>query len=246
MSDVLTRDKVEDRFKWNLCDLFPSDECWEKGFEELKGQINLLTQFKGKLKDKNELKKLFELEHNVSLLAERLFVYAKMKRDEDNGNDKYVSLCDRAYALLIQMETETSYITPELNALEDSILLAWAEDEEFADNSLFLKELVRNKAHVLSEGEERILALSGEMANSYDTIFTMLDDVDMKFAPVKMADGKEEPLSHGRYGLYLQSKDRLVRKQAYESMYQGHMDSINTLAALYSSSVKKDIFYATR
>ena len=175
---------------------------------------------------------------------EKLFVYAKMSRDQDNGNDRYVSMCDRAYALLTACDTETAYIVPELNRLDDDILLSWSNDHMFEDRSIFLKEIVRNKSHVLTEGEERLLALSGEMANSYDTIFTMLDDVDMKFTPVTLSDGTQTELSHGRYGLFLQDKDRSVRRQAYESMYEAHIQNINPLAALYASSVKKDVFYA--
>lgn len=82
------------------------------------------------------------------------------------------------------------------------------------------------------------------MASSFDTVFTMLDDVDMTFKPITQKDGSTLEMSHGAYGMYLQSSDRDVRRQAYESMYSAHSDSINTLAALYSSSVKKDLFYA--
>ena len=237
----MERKDIDKKYKWDLTPIFENDEAWENGFTKLKESIPKLVSFKGKLKE--NLKSFFTLEHDVSLLAEKLFVYAKMKRDEDNGNNKYVSMCDRAYALLTSMEAETSFVTPELNQLEDSELLQLSEKEEFKDNSIFLKELVRHKKYVLSEKEERILALSGEMANSYDTIFTMLDDVDMHFDSITLDDGTEADVSHGTYGLYLQDKSRSVRKQAYESMYNAHIANINTLASLYSSSVKKDVFY---
>ncbi len=244
MSQVKTRDQIESKYKWNLEDIFPSDSAWEDAFNKIKSSIPLLCAFKGKLSDSKELKSFFLLEHEVSLMGEKLYVYAKMKRDQDNGNDAYVSLCDRAYSLLMELETETSFVTPELTALEDHVLEALAEKEEFSDNSLFLKGIIRNKQHLLSEGEERLLAMSSEMANSYDTIFTMLDDVDMRFDDITLSDGTKTELSHGRYGLFLRDKDRDLRKQAYESMYNAHKNSINTLAALYSSSVKKDVFYA--
>ncbi len=244
MSQLKTRDQIESKYKWNLEDIFPSDEKWEDAFSSIKESIPLLCAFKGKLSDEKELKGFFTLEHNVSLLGEKLYVYAKMKRDQDNGNDTYVSLCDRAYSLLMELETETAFVTPELTLLEDSVLEALAGKEEFSDNSLFLKGIIRNKMHLLSEGEERLLAMSSEMANSYDTIFTMLDDVDMRFEDITLKDGTKTELSHGRYGIYLRDKDRDLRKQAYESMYNAHRNNINTLAALYSSSVKKDVFYA--
>ncbi len=244
MSQVKTRQQIEEKYKWSLLDIFESDEKWEEAFEKIKTQIPALCAFKGKLKDKFELKKFFTLEHEISLLGEKLYVYAKMSRDQDNGCDTYVSLCDRAYSLLMELETETAFVTPELNELDDSVLLTWADEQMFEDNSLYLKGIVRNKEHLLSEKEERLLAMSAEMASSYDTIFTMLDDVDMKFNDITLPDGTKTELSHGRYGLFLRDRCRETRKQAYVSMYEAHKNSINTLASLYSSSVKKDVFYA--
>lgn len=244
MGQVKQRNEIDKKYRWNLGDIYASDEVWEEKLEDVKAKIADLTSFKGKLGDENELKKFLKLERDISCEAEKLYCYAKMSRDQDNGDVKYVALCDKAYSLLINLEAETSFVTPELSKLDDETLLALSEKEEFADNSLMFKEIVRNKAHLLSENEEKILALTGEMANSYDTIFTMLDDVDMKFDAVTMPDGTKEELSHGRYGLFLQDKDRELRRQAYESMYNAHIANINTLTAIYSSSVKKDIFYA--
>ena len=244
MDQVKTRAEIPSKYKWNLADIFASKEKWEEAFDEIKASIPELKAFKGKLKDKKQLKEFFNLEHNVSLLSEKLYVYAKMSRDEDNGNDENVSMCDRAYSLLMLLETETAFVTPELNELDDSVLIALSNEEDFKDNSRYLLGIVRNKKHLLSEKEERILAQTSEMANSFDTIFTMLDDVDMRFDDILMPDGTKTELSHGRYGLLMQDKNRDIRKQAYESMYNAHLNNINTLASLYSSSVKKDVFYA--
>ena len=244
MDQVKTRAEIPEKYKWNLADIFLTQEKWEEAFIEIKESIPSLKAFKGKLSDKKQLKEFFKLEHKVSLLSEKLYVYAKMSRDEDNGNDESVSMCDRAYSLLMLLETETAFVTPELNELDDSVLISLANEEDFKDNSRYLLGIVRNKKHLLSEKEERILAQTGEMANSFDTIFTMLDDVDMRFDDILMPDGTKTELSHGRYGLLLQDKNRDIRKQAYESMYNAHLNNINTLASLYSSSVKKDVFYA--
>jgi oligoendopeptidase F len=244
MEGLKTRDQIEQKYKWNLKDLFESDEKWEETLNEIKALVPEFSKYKGKLKDKKQLKSLFELDHKVSLLGERLYVYAKMSRDQDNGNDKYVSMCDRAYSVLMNGETESAFVTPELTLMSDEELLTLADDPDFKDFSLVFKGIVRNKQHLLSEGEERLLTMSSEMAGAFDTIFTMLDDVDMKFGTVKMPDGTEKELSHGRYSLMLQDKCRDVRRQAYEKMYDAHINNINTLAALYSSSVKKDVFYA--
>ena len=244
MSELKTRDQIENKYKWDLGAIFESEQAWENAFKRSKDEIKKFADFKGKLDNEEVLKQLFDFEHDLNLTLEKLYVYAKMCRDQDNGNDKFVSMCDRAYSLLCQSEAESSFIVPELNHIDENVLLKWADKLEFADNEIFLREIVRNKDHVLSENEEQLLALTGEMANSFDTIFTMLDDVDMKFKPVTLANGETTELSHGRYGLFLFDRDRDLRRQAYDSMYAAHKDHINTLAAIYSSSVKKDVFYA--
>ena len=244
MSELKTREQIDARYKWDLGDIFASDEAWEKAFNTVKERSGELAAFKGKLGDEEKLYEFLTAEHEISILAERLYVYARMSRDQDNGCDTYVSMCDRAQTLLMNMEEQTAYVTPELSALDDQVLKGLSENPKFADHSRFFESIIRNKAHLLSEGEERILALSQEVGGSFDNIFTMLSDVDMTFEPIIAPDGERIELSHGRYGLLLQDKNRDVRRQAYVSMYDAHIKNINTLTALYSSSVKKDVFYS--
>ena len=132
---------------------------------------------------------------------------------------------------------------PELNDIDSALLIEWSQNPRMKDYDYMLRELVRSKPHVLSDEAERILALSGEIGDSYDTIYTMLSDVDLKFAPIKDEKGVEQPMSHGRYRLYLESRQRDIRRQAYESMFKAYMEQINTVTALYGSNVKKDVFY---
>ncbi|MBP5662369.1 MAG: oligoendopeptidase F, partial [Clostridia bacterium] len=244
MSQVKERHEINERYRWDLSALFPSDEAWEEGFSSLKQALPALQRFRGKLHEKETLLQYFRESHDTELLSERLFVYAKMKRDLDNSDAQSVSMVDRALSFLTQAEAEIAFVTPELTALPDETLLAWSRDAAFADHSLTLSEIVREKQHILSEKEERLLALSGEMASAPQNTFTMLNNVDLTFTPITLPDGTKTELSHGRYGLFLENRDRSVRKQAYESMYGAIRAHINTLASLYAANVKKDVFYA--
>lgn len=238
------RNEIDSRYKWDLGDIFPTDEAWDAEFAALKALVPSLEEFKDKLSEKATLLALLEKKSATMMRLERLFVYARMSRDQDNANSKYIAMTDRVYALLTEADTITSYIVPELNLIPSQTLADWADLPSFANFSRFLREIIRHKPHVLSDKEERLLALSGEIASSYDNIFTMLSDADMKFAPIKDKEGNELEMSHGRYRLYLESPDRNLRRDAYLSMYEAHKKQINTLAALYSSSVKKNVFYA--
>lgn len=243
MGELKTREEIAPQYKWRLEDLFPSEDAWEQELKRLEKIVPEAARFKGTLNNMESVLEMLRFTDEISLALERLFVYARMSRDTDNACSKYVSWVDRVTSLMVRYDESTSYIRPELNDIDSELLLEWAGDARMKDYDYQLRELVRGKKHVLSDESERILALSGEIGDSYDTIYTMLSDVDLQFAPIKDETGSEQPMSHGRYRLYLESKRRDIRRQAYESMYKAYESQINTVAAIYGSSVKKDVFY---
>lgn len=243
MGELKTREEIAPQYKWRLEDLFPSEDAWEQELKRLEKIVPQAARFKGTLNNMESVLEMLRFTDEISLALERLFVYARMSRDTDNACSKYVSWVDRVTSLMVRYDESTSYIRPELNDIDSALLLEWAGDARMKDYDYQLRELVRGKKHVLSDESERILALSGEIGDSYDTIYTMLSDVDLQFAPIKDETGNEQPMSHGRYRLYLESKRRDIRRQAYESMYKAYESQINTVAAIYGSNVKKDVFY---
>lgn len=243
MGELKTREEIAPQYKWRLEDLFPSEDAWEQELKRLEKIVPEAARFKGTLNNMESVLEMLRFTDEISLALERLFVYARMSRDTDNACSKYVSWVDRVTSLMVRYDESTSYIRPELNDIDSELLLEWAGDARMKDYDYQLRELVRGKKHVLSDESERILALSGEIGDSYDTIYTMLSDVDLQFAPIKDETGGEQPMSHGRYRLYLESRRRDIRRQAYESMYKAYESQINTVAAIYGSSVKKDVFY---
>lgn len=243
MSQLKSREEIPSSDKWCLEHIYASKQEWQDEMDELIRDMPAMEQYRGKLDNYDTVKEMLYENDRLSLMLERLFVYARMCRDTDNANAEYNDMTAKAMNAMMRFEELTSYIMPELSRLDGDTLNEWASHEEMYPFDFSLREISRNKPHVLSDSEERILALAGEVGNSYDDIFTMLSDVDMQFAPV-VKDGTELPMSHGRYGLYLEDPDRDVRRQAFESTYNAYGKQINTLAALYGSSVKKDVFFA--
>jgi oligoendopeptidase F len=244
MEAIKERGEIAAEYKWHLEDIFPSREAWDTELTQLQSIIPEMAQYRGKLNNYDTVLDMLNKNAGISLRLERVFVYARMSRDTNNSDPAFVEIVDKAMSLMIKYDELTSYIQPELNLIENETLLEWATTKPMEAYDYFLREIQRNKPHVLSDAEERLLALSGEMADSYDTIFTMLSDVDMQFQSITDEKGEKLEMSHGRYSLFLENPDREVRKQAFESMYQAFKGQINTVASLYSSSVKKDIFYA--
>lgn len=238
------RADIEEQYKWKLEDIYASDAEWEKEYEELSDAISKLPALEGDLASSGQklaagLKEIDEAGHKL----ERLYVYARMRRDEDNANPTYQALTDRATSISVRYSAAVSFVSPLLLSLDESVLRGYLEGcPELSDYAFMIEDLLRSKQHVLSAGEEKLLSLAGDFSGGAKDIFTMLDNADMKFASVEQ-NGTTHSLSHASYIGLMQSADRELRKKVFETYYQSYKDEINTIAATYATNVKKDLFY---
>ena len=240
----MRRSDIESKYKWKLEDIIPSDEAWEKEFAALKDKCGELCAYDGKLTDRDRVLACLKLQDEVSLCAERLYVFSAMRRDENVGDADSQARCDRAESALVKMSEMTAFITPQLTALDEDTLRGFAADPDFADYDYLIRTLIRTKKHTLSEKEERLLAMTGLFSSTAQDAFRMLDNADIRFEPYVKSDGSEVRLTHGIYGAEMQSPVREDRKKAFETMHGAFKANVNTLAALYSGNVKKNIFYS--
>ena len=238
------RQDIPDAYKWRLEDIFPSDEAWEECFFATQERVPKISSFADRLADEDALFDCLTFATSVSHDISRLYQYARMRRDEDTRKTVYQGMSDRAEMLSVKYSTLAAFITPELVELPTERLKELAASKRFADYSVMLEEVIRNKNIILSKKEEKLLRETGLFAETADEVFSMFDNADVKFEPVKDEKGNTVEMSHGMYSLLLQSPDREVRKAAFESMFGAYRDHINMLAANYAGNVKKDWFYA--
>jgi oligoendopeptidase F len=241
----MKRNEIDDKYKWNLGDIYATDDVWEQDFQKLQGIMPTLKDLKnGFLDSAQSLLSALQRIDETSLLCERLYVYAKMRRDEDNANGKYQGMTDRAMSLYVAVSGETSFVAPALLSESEEKLEGYISGETgLAPYAFMIRDIIRQKKHVLSENEEKLLSMSADFASGARNIFTMLDNVDLKFGEVETPDGPVT-LTHATYIQLMQNKNRDVRKAAYDQYYSTFAGSINTIAATYATSVKKDVFYA--
>lgn len=249
--EIKNRSEIPEKYKWKINDLCESDEKWETLFEETMNEIKKISAYKGKIsceKGSGFAKALLcclKAKDNAGLAAETVYVYANLKANEDGGNSKYQVMRGRADTLFSIFSSECSFIEPEiLKVPEEEIEKALLENEELKIYSHYIKDILRTKEHILPEEQEELLARAYEIAQAPDNIFAMLNNADMKFDDIKDESGKTVPMTHGKYVSYLESSDRNVRRQAFESCYGAYLKQKNTLAAIYDSSVKKDVFFS--
>ncbi|WIV20637.1 oligoendopeptidase F [Paenibacillus polygoni] len=245
MSKVVKRSEVPLEDQWNLQDLFENQAAWDKEYEEVKTLTKKAAEFQGKLSQAEAVKSCFELEDDISLKTERLYVYAHMHHDEDTANPTYQALSQKAKKLSVQVSESLSFVTPEILALPDKELDAFIENPILKPYQFTLVEMKREKAHVLSKAEEALLAQVGNLSQAPQTIFGMLNNADLKFPKIKDEHGNEVELTHGSYIQFLENPNREVRERAFKAVYSTYAKNKNTIAATLSASVNKNIFYST-
>jgi len=238
------RGEIELRNRWKLEDIYASAGAWEADYAKASRLLERFPAYEGKLGGLDALREALDAMTAINRLSESLFTYARMKRDEDNRLTEYQALTERAQALMVRAETAVSFVQPELLAQPGDYLKRVAATPGFEDYRVMLGELERRRPHTLSAAEERIVAMTGDMGAAPDTIFTMLSDADMKFPAVTGEDGQKVELTHSSYIPLMMSRNRAVRRAAFEAMYETHRAYSATIPAIYSASVKGDVFYA--
>jgi len=250
--NIKKRSEVSEEYKWKINDLCESDERWDALFAEAIEEIKKIGAYRGKISDKNNYKNFgktlldcLKAKDKAGIITETVYVYANLRANEDSANSKYQAMSGKADTLIVAFSSESSFIEPELLEVpETEIKKAISENNELKVYEHYLMDTLRSKEHILPAEQEDILAQVYEIAQAPDNIFGMLNNADLKFDDIKDEKGNLVPMTHGKYVSYLESPDREVRKQAFMSCYEAYFKQKNTLAAIYCSSVKKDVFFA--
>lgn len=239
-----SRDQIPSQYKWHLEDILPSDEAWEELFFKCEERLGYFAKYQDKLDDEDTLFDCLEFDTRFSHDFGCLYTYAKMRLDQDARNNTYQGMTNRARNLLVKYSSACSFIEPEVSELSSERLAQLRDSKRFADYSVFFKEIIRNKDIILSKKEEKLLKEVGLFSGTPQEVFSMFDNADVKFKSVDDGSGKDVEMSHGVYGMLLQSPSQEVRKNAFESMFTAYKDHINMISANYAGNVKADWFYA--
>ncbi|BAE83680.1 hypothetical protein DSY1891 [Desulfitobacterium hafniense Y51] len=241
-----TRSEIPEQYKWHLEDIFPSDQAWEEEFLKAEKLLERAESFQGHLGDSAEaLLTCFDWMDEVGQSVGEIYTYARMRRDEDNRNAHYQALTDRAGALSVRVGSALAFVVPEILALPEGRLQEFRQaNEKMALYDHALEDILRKREHVLSSQEEKLLAEMGEIAEGPSTIFGMANNADLKFPSIKNEQDEEVELTKGNYIQFMESENRRVRQEAFETLYGTYQKQINTWAAILNSNIKGDVFFA--
>jgi len=241
----LQRKDLPSDVMWRLEDIFRSDADWEKSLESIPRRVQEVREYQGRLAiSAGHLAEALDLEQHVSMTLMEIFSYARMRRDENNGDSNAQGMADRAMNQYFEVSTALAFIAPEVAKIPAKTLRQWVNDTpRLAPYRHILENMIRNRKHTKSFREEQLLSMAGPVSEGISTAFTMLDNVDLRFGTIRDETGQEVEMTHGRFGIFRESRSREVRKAAFETIHKAYAGMGNTLGALYAASVKSDIFF---
>lgn len=241
-----SRTEIPSEHKWNIEKMYAADDLWEKDLAAAITGAENYDRFRDHLGDSaSMLADALEESDRIELLLERVFVYARMKQDEDNRNSHQQEMLGRAENAIARISSAMSFVLPEIIALPEDRILSFLDNEpRLQIYRHMLLDALRRKAHVLPEAQEKLLAQMSEVLGATGQIFTMLNNADLKFTNVHDEDGDEISLTHGNYINLMRSQNREVRKEAYTACYEAYRSLINTIGTNYSYNVKRDVVSA--
>ena len=240
------RSEADSKYTWKLEDMVAEDSQWEQMFKEAAGEISEYASYKGRLAGSADtLYACLLFDDKLSQKIERLYVYARMRSDEDTTVQRYQDMFSRAQTLSYRAAENSSFLVPEILSMDRELLEQYmAADNGIGHFKRALEIILARRDHTLSGEMEELLAQSYDATQGASQIFTMFNNADVKFPVITGENGEGIQITHGNYISLMENQDRRIRKDAFEGLYSVYEQFSNTLAAAFSSNVKQAVFYA--
>lgn len=240
------REEIEQKYKWNMQDMYATDELWE---EEVQLVLKLATEietYKGSLS--NSAKTLLDFckkEDEISYYADRVYVYANQRYHEDTTVAKYQGYSAKADNMMVALSSALSFASPEILEIDEATLESFYKEEpELEKYRLSISRILRKKEHIRNKEVEEVLAQAGDLTVAPSNIYSMFDNADIKFPSVTDVEGNRIRITHGNYSSLLQNKDRSFRREVFEGVYHTYEKRGNTVAAIFNAQLKQESFKA--
>lgn len=241
----MKRSEISDEYKWSVKDLYSSDELWNNDYEKALKSTQEKSSFEGCVMDSADtLADALSESEKDDYITERLYVYAFMRYYEDTSDGTYQQMSGKAQMLAVKMSEKYSFLVPEIMAADGDKVARFLDSDKIKPYRHLLCDMLAKKEHTCSQKEEKLLAMASQMADSPSDIFSKFNNADVKFGKVHDEHGDEKELTSAGFSVFMESRDRNVRKEAFYALYRQYKSYINTLAASYYGNVKQAVFFA--
>lgn len=249
MSKVVKRSEADEKYMWNMKDMYENDGLWEDDVKEAEALINGMPAYIEVMDESpKKLLSLLEYDTEISKKLEKIYVYANQKSHEDMGESKYQDMAGRAQNLMVKYQMQSAPVIPAIMKMGRKKISEYTE----ADNNpnglplykRYFELIFRKEEHILDADKEELLAGVNDLSETPSDIFAMFNNADIRFDDITDKNGESHQLTHGKYTAYLRSKDRTLRENAFKELYEKYGNYRNTLAAAYRGNLKQHNFYA--
>jgi len=242
------RAEIEEQYKWNLADIYADDAAWQADYEQAQAMVNELEGLRKELGELDSGKKVLELHRRTeeaNNLFEKLYVYAALKSDEDTRVSTYQGMKQQMQTLGVKVSTALAWVEPALVAIPQKKMQKWIDGTDgLGIYQHYYDDLWRQQEHVLSEKEERILSLAGDLSSTPSDVYSQMMNADLTFGTFKDENGEDVEMTQARYGTYMRNPDRKVREDAWAVYYDGYERYLHAATASYNGAVRRDMFYS--
>lgn len=245
-TNLPTRSQVNLEDTWDLTTIFKDDQAWEEAFIQVEKEYQKIDQYKQNFtEDSKSLLELLKFTEEIQLKVSHLYVYSHLQSDTDVANSKYQAMQSRAVGLATKISTSFAFINPSILAADQEKITEFVEnDKDLNIYKHFFNDIFKNRKYILSNKEESILAAASQTLSSFEDIYSVYTNSEMKMPLVTNDEGKKIKLSYGRYNVLRESSNKEVRKEAFMGMHNTYADSKNTLANILTGKIKADNFNA--
>lgn len=240
------RDDIKDEYKWDLSKIYSSKEDWQKDFDIVKEEILKINDYKDNfLKNGKKFYEFLKYDENVSRRLEKIYYYAHLNYDADTLNEKYKVMMNKVSDLYVIYSELSSFVTPELLKLDKKKLeLFYGDEEKLKEYKFNIENIYRYKEHTLDEDKERMLSNLSNCLSSPEEIYEVLTDSDFEYDYIIDENGNKVKFNESNYSLFIKSKDRNIRKKAFEMLHDKYKKYIRTIATIYKSEVETNVVTA--
>lgn len=239
--------KVENKYKWNLNDIYNDWSLWEKDFIQMEKMMKKIDEYKGGIsKDPETFTEFLKLQEQVDILSYKVYLYPNMKKDLNGADKEAGENLQRIITLFSQYSTSTAWVTPEILTIPKETMVSWIEkNQDLKPYEFNLMELYRLQGHILDAKSEKLISYYGQYQGAPKSIYSELSTTDIKFGEVEFKDGTTLPMTYGNYSKIMATNlDQGERKKAFDTHYKTFEDYKNTYGAIYRSSLQRDFAVA--
>ncbi|MDY0082584.1 MAG: oligoendopeptidase F [Ignavibacteriaceae bacterium] len=243
--EIPARSNIEEKYKWELADIYPDDKHWEDDFKWVSDNISKYKSFEGSLSNPSDLLNCLKFDEEIGIKLERLHLYSMLSKDSDMRDTKYQGMDGRIKSLFAQVLAASSFIKPEILKIDENLIAEMFNNiDELKIYKHSFDDLLRFRKHTLDKEQEELLAMADEITQIPYNTYSLFTNADLKFPNVIDEDGNSIEISHSRYYAALYSKDRTYRENTFKAYLSVYRNNANSLSSLFNGNIKTNIFYA--